>query len=335
MDTKLHGRTPRRYAIAVKREQLRHLTILPTPEAAKYLGVTRHTVRKWRRRLHNPDYLNVKSPKGRQWLLPLDARQWLVDLIKEPATLYGFDDPMWTAKKVQDMILRRYNIAISRVTAWNYLRRSDLTPQKPATLYREQDPERKRRWLEVEYPAILKYAQVHNALIYFQDESGIAIAPPVRRTWGVKGQTPIMRVTGKRGGISCISSVSIEGHLHYWTWEGKTEADTIYNYLVDLKWSHPDREIIVIMDRAPTHTSKFVKLNASGIPGLHIRYLPPYSPELNPDEKVWRELKLHKLKHHGARTKETLKKLVHTKMQEIAADKQFLLEITREFSHAP
>lgn len=78
-----------------------------------------------------------------------------------------------------------------------------------------------------------------------------------------------------------------------------------------------------------------MKLNAPGIPGLHIRYLPPYSPDLNPDEKVWRELKLHKLRHHSARTTEKLKALVDTKMREIAANTEFLLKITREFSHAP
>jgi transposase len=331
----LHGRIPRRYAIALKREQLRQMPLLSLHEAAAHLQVSRTTVRKWRRRLHNPDYLSVKSPKGPRYLLPQDARIFLTNLVNEPATLYGFEDPMWTARKVQDMILRRYNIALSRVTAWNYLRRSNLTPQKPLTLYREQDPEKKRVWLTQTLPSIHAYARQHNAVVYFQDESGISFAPPVRRTWGVKGKTPIMRVSGKRGGIACISSVSTEGHLHYWTWEGKLESDTIYNYLVDLKWSHPDREVIVIMDRAPTHTSKFVKMNIAGIPGLHVHHLPPYSPELNPDEKVWRELKHHKLRLHSARTNEKLKKLVLEKMAEIAANKKFLLKITQEFSGTP
>jgi transposase len=332
---RLQGTIPRRYAIALKREQLRHLSILPTPEAARQLQVSRRTVRSWRRRLHNPDYLNIKSPKGRQWLLPLDARQFLVNLVNEPATLYGFEDPHWTSRKVQDMVLRRYNISISRVTAWNYLRRSNLTPQKPGTLYREQDPVKKQKWLTQDYPAILDYAKKHNAIIYFQDESGIALSPPVSRTWGTRGKTPTLRIPAKRGGIACISSVSTEGTLHHWVWKGSMESDVIYNYLVDLKFSHPDREVVVIMDNAPTHTSKWLKLNIAAIPGLHVRRLPPYSPELNPDEKVWRHLKRNKLRHHGARSQEALMKLVSKKMNEIAQDTQFLLNITREFSHAP
>jgi transposase len=335
MDTRLHGRIPRRYAIALKREQLRHLSILPTPAAAAQLGVTKRTVRSWRRRLHNPDYLEVKSPRGRKWLLPVEARQFLTDIIKQPATLYGFDDPYWTARKVVIMIDRQFSIQLSRVTAWNYLRRSNLTPQKPGTLYREQDPDKRRHWLEVEYPAILAQAKRTDAVIFFQDECSVALQPSTQRTWGTRGQTPVLRITGKRGGINCLSSVSIEGHLHWWTHRGKVETDTIYNYLADLRSHFPDREVIVIMDNSPLHKAQWLQMNAMAVPGLHLRYLPPYSPELNPDEKVWRHLKRRKLKHHGARSVAELKDLLDTKLAEIATEREFLLKITREFSHAP
>jgi transposase len=184
METKLHGRIPRRYAIALKRQQLQGLSHLSLHQASETLDVSRTTVRKWRRRLHNPDYLNIKSPRGRQWLLPQDARQWLTDLVGQPATLYGWDDLMWTARKVQAMIERKYDIKLSRVTAWNYLRRSNLTPQKPGTLYREQDPAKKAEWLQHTYPAILAEATQRNALIFFQDESAVAYSPPVKNAPG-------------------------------------------------------------------------------------------------------------------------------------------------------
>jgi len=332
--TRIHGHIPRRYMLQLLRKQVAE-SDLPTPDLATHLHISRRTVRKWRRRLHNPDYLDVKSPKGRQWLLPVDARQFLVDIVKQPATLYGFEDPYWTARKVITMIDRQFGIQLSRVTAWNYLRRSNLTPQKPGTLYREQDPEKKRRWVEKEYPAILEQAKRTDAVIFFQDECSVSLQPSTHRTWGTRGKTPILRITGKRGGVNCLSSVSTEGHLHHWVWRGKVETDTIYNYLVDLRSHFPDREVIVIMDNSPLHKAQWLQMNAMGVPGLHIRYLPPYSPELNPDEKVWRHLKRVKLKHHGARSVAELKELLETKLAEIASERDFLLNITREFAHPP
>ena len=88
------------------------------------------------------------------------------------------------------MIERKYDIKLSRVTAWNYLRRSNLTPQKPGTLYREQDPEKKRIWLEETYPRHTRPMHTKtNALIFFQDETGVGIQPPVTGP-GVSGVTP-------------------------------------------------------------------------------------------------------------------------------------------------
>lgn len=329
------GRIPRRHRIQLLRQQVADSSHLTVQEAAATYGVTRSTVRKWRRRLHNPDYLIVRKPRGKGWLLPLEARQFLTDIIKQPATLYGFDDPYWTARKVVIMIDRQYGIQLSRVTAWNYLRRSNLTPQKPGTLYREQDPEKRRHWVEVEYPAILAQAKRTNALIFWQDECSVSLQPSTHRTWGTRGVTPVLRITGKRGGLNCLSSVSIEGHLHYWVHRGKVETDTIYNYLVDLKTHFPDREVIVIMDNSPLHKAQWLQMNIMAVPGLHIRYLPPYSPELNPDEKVWRHLKRIKLKHHGARSVAELKDLLEAKLAEIAAERDFLLDITREFTGSP
>lgn len=328
-------RIPRRARLQILRQQVAAHPDLSVKEVAATYGITQHTVRKWRRRVHNPDYLNVKSPKGRQWVLPVEARHFLVGLIEQPATLYGFDDPYWTARKIVIMIDRQYGIQLSRTTAWNYMRRSNLTPQKPGTLYREQDPEKYRHWVEVEFPAIQAQALKSNGLIFWQDECSVSLQPNTQRTWGTRGKTPVLRITGKHGGITCISAVSSEGHLHHWTWRTKFQTDTLYNYLVDLKTHFPDREVIVIMDNSPIHKASWFQTNIMGVPGLHVRYLPPYSPEQNPDEKVWRHLKRNKLRHHRARSVAELKVLLDTKLTEIAGETSFLLDITSEFRGPP
>jgi len=48
---------------------------------------------------------------------------------------------------------------------------------------------------------------------------------------------------------------------------------------------------------------------------LHTFHLPSYSPDWNPDEKVWNHLKHHELKGHQAKTKDELKKLTRRKLK--------------------
>src|SRR5436190_20397144 len=63
---------------------------------------------------------------------------------------------------------------------------------------------------------------------------------------------------------------------------------------------HPRRHVVVVMDQAKPHTSKMTKAFIESKPRLHVFYLPPYSPDWNPDEKVWNYLKNHELKAHRA-----------------------------------
>ena len=87
---------------------------------------------------------------------------------------------------------------------------------------------------------------------------------------------------------------------------------------------HPRRHLIVVMDNAPTHTSKMTKQYIDSQKKLHVFYLPPRSPELNPDEKVWNYLKNEDMKSHQARTKKELKKLANKKLSKMSKKPKLL-----------
>src|SRR5260370_493488 len=79
----------------------------------------------------------------------------------------------------------------------------------------EQDPKRVRRWLEQEYPLIRRQARAVGADIYFGDEAGVRSDHHAGTTWGVKGQTPVVRTTGQRSSVNMISAVSARGHMRF------------------------------------------------------------------------------------------------------------------------
>jgi transposase len=87
---------------------------------------------------------------------------------------------------------------------------------------------------------------------------------------------------------------------------------------------HPRRHLVVVMDQATPHTSQLTRRFIEKQKRLHVFYLPPYSPNWNPDEKVWNHLKCQELKSHQAKTKEELKELTQTKLQEMASNPSLL-----------
>lgn len=64
-----------------------------------------------------------------------------------------------------------------------------------------------------------------------------------------------------------------------------TETETIF--LTELKKQHPNQHVVVVIDNAPCHRPKILHK----IPGLSIIYLPSYSPQLNPVERFFEELR--------------------------------------------
>ena len=105
----------------------------------------------------------------------------------------------------------------------------------------------------------------------------------------------------------------------------RVNAEVHIEFLEQMRKQHPKRKIIVIEDRAPAHRSKKVKEFVEKYKNRFAVYLlPPYSPELNPDEHVWEYLKAYKLKAHQAQDTKELKKLVKRKMQGIQRKKKVI-----------
>ncbi len=87
---------------------------------------------------------------------------------------------------------------------------------------------------------------------------------------------------------------------------------------------HPGRHIVVVMDQAKPHTSKLTKAFIENKERLPVFSLPPYSPEWNPDEKVWNHLKHHELKAHRAINKQELYELTEEKLANRSDDRDHL-----------
>ncbi|MFC2000108.1 IS630 family transposase [Chloroflexota bacterium] len=133
------------------------------------------------------------------------------------------------------------------------------------------------------------------AHIVFLDESGFLLIPPVHKTWAPQGQTPLLRHRYRHDRVSVISGVSVSPRRHrfslYFQWHHKNIRQTeVCDFLRHIL-SHLRRQVIVIWDNATIHKGQHVRQMCHRYPRLHLEALPPYAPELNPDEGVWRHAK--------------------------------------------
>lgn len=242
-----------------------------------------------------PKLTEKQLSKLRQWVVGRDPRQ------------LQFDYGLWTREVIRDLIEREFGVTYTLQGLGKMLSRLGLSPQKPLVRAYEQDPERVRRWKEEEFPAIRDEAGRLGAAVFFADEASVRTDYHSGTTWGEIGRTPVVKGTGNRKSVNMISAVSPRGKLYFKFLAGNTNAAAFTGFLKDMLHDIPGI-IFLVVDGHPAHTAaatrNFAEENEDR---LKLFFLPPYSPELNPDEWVWKNIKHDHAGRMAARTVDELR----------------------------
>lgn len=204
---------------------------------------------------------------------------------------YGFDFALWTRQTVKELIEREMGVTLSLASIGSLLARLGLTAQKPLQRAYQRDPEAIERWKYETYPAIERQARAEKADIYFWDESGFRADAVQGKTWGLKGQTPVVSVPGQRQSISAASAINTKGAFWFAVYSGALTGE-LFVTLLEQMMKHRRRPLHLVLDSLPAHKKASVKEYVAGTEGkLTLHFLPGYAPDLNPDELVWSHAK--------------------------------------------
>ena len=263
-------------------------------EVIKTLGFSRSCIYEWLARYRAGGWhaLRARPLLGRPRKITGRQMKWIYDAVtlKNPMQ-YKFEFALWTRGMIRTVIKERFGIQLSLASVGRLLAQLGLTCQKPLMRAFQQNPALVEKWLRDEYPKIRARAKRLGAEIFFGDEAGVRSDFHSGTTWAPKGKTPVVRVTGARFGFNMISAVSPKGQMRFMVVQGKVAAKQFCEFLRRLVFKS-ERPIFLILDGHPVHRSAKVKqLVESMKDKLQLFYLPPYSPELNPDEWVWNDLK--------------------------------------------
>lgn len=261
-------------------------------DVAAALGMTRSAVYGWlaKYREGGKAALVAKPVPGRPPKLSAAQMQqvyrWVVG--GDPRQ-YSFDFALWTRDLVRQLIRQKFDVALSAVSVGRLLKALGLSPQRPIWRAWQQDEQAVAAWRTERFPAIQAEAKKVGATIYFAAEAGLRSDYHAGTTWAARGKTPVVKTTGSRHSVNMVSAVTAKGVLRFATYTGSFTADTFLDFCRRLM-RDTDGPVFLVVDGHPTHKSKKVKAFAEASNGqLRIFTLPGYSPELNPDEWVWKK----------------------------------------------
>lgn len=318
----------------LRRDAVKRVAAGESPEAvAQGLGLNRRTIYRWLSAYHygGEDALAAKPIPGAPPKLDAKQLQKLARIIREKNPLQlKFDYALWTLAIIRQVIARQFGVKLSEVSVGRLMKRLGFSPQRPVYRAWQQDPVLAQSWQDTQYPRIVARAKKEKALIFFADEAGIRSDHHAGTTWAPKGQTPVVKATGARFGFNMLSAVNALGHFRFMTVESTVTA-TVFREFLKRLITGVERKVFLIVDGHPAHKAKLIRqFVADHSDRIELFFLPPYSPELNPDELVWGNVKA-KIAKKTIQTKDELKAAVHSTLAQL----QKLPDLVASFFRTP
>ena len=277
--------------------------------------------------------LRDEMRSGRPSKLSPEVMLWLYNAITggNPRQFYlGF--ALWSLAIVRSLLFDFKKIEVNKSTVSRLMKRMGLSPQVPLYRSYRQSRQKVNYYLKKRYPKVSQWAREQKAVIYFADESRVRADGHHGTTWSPIGETPVIHDSGDRFGLNMISAVSAQGQMFFDCFEGMMESQRFIGFLKSLRKS-AETPVVVIVDGGSYHKSKAVKefLKEEGAAlGIRLVLLPPYSPELNPDEQVWNHAK-RRLGKISLKSKGELREAVQKVLEAIKAS----IKLVKSFFQMP
>jgi transposase len=286
----------------------------------KSLGLCRTTIYPWLRAASKKGLGVLQSKKacGPKSLLGIRKQRELRRLIlKGDPRCYGFEESLWSLRIIAALVLERFGVSMSRVSISALLRKLRITPRKPLRRAYERDPAAVEKWKRTDLPRLVKRAKRRNAVLLFLDEAGIQSDAPLGTTWGDKGKKTTVTTSGQRQKVNAVSAVSPTGEFKYQLYTCRMNATFFVEVLKNMVRGM-QRPCFFVVDGHPSHKAKIVKDYIASTEGkVELHFIPPYAPDLNPDEFVWNQIKTHGLSKRPLRRNESLYERVKSDLDAI------------------
>ena len=209
----------------------------------------------------------------------------LLQALRGPARDGGF----WNGRKVADYLSELIGEPISRQQGWEYLLQMRLRLRVPRQSHQEADPKEQEAWKKKLTTVVERVQSKHpdaDVEVWCEDEHRIGLQPVIRRFWVEEGDQPTAVVNWKREWLWLYAFVQPQTGESYWWILPYVNTKLFSRVLKDFAQHFgvgKNKRIILPLDQAGWHISEQLEVPE----GIHLVPLPPYSPELQPAERLW------------------------------------------------
>jgi transposase len=265
-----------------------------------FCNINEKTLRNWIHLFNDSgiDGLIDKPRSGRPRRISLeDVQKEIIPLVENPSKA---DVTHWTGKKLHGYLSETMQKEVAYSTLIRYLHEQDFNLRFPRKWPEKQDEKLRSQF--VEEMKILQNQKDTN--IWFCDESGIEGDPRPRRRWVKKGEKRTVPYAGTHIRSNLIGAVCPQNGEFFSLI--MSHCDTVsfqcyLDHLAETTQSMSEKNNILVLDNASWHKSKTLNWHH-----FTPKYLPPYSPDLNPIERLWGRMKADFFADYIAKTKEQL-----------------------------
>jgi len=268
----------------------------PIDETAAILDLSEQSVYNYVKAfiLKGFDSLVYRHPPGRPPRLTKSQRKELCRLIDDGPEAAGYDCGCWTTGLIQDLVLTRFGVEYNPHYLAELLKNMGYSYQKARFVsdHLEDVAAEQKEWMEKTWPEILRLAKEKGALLLFGDECSFAQWGSLSYTWARRGKQPTVKTSGKRKAYKVFGLIEyFTGALFYKGHTGKFTSASYQDFITGVL-ARSKKHLFILQDGAKYHTSKAMKqFFATHANRITVYQLPRYSPDFNPIEYLWRNVK--------------------------------------------
>lgn len=268
-------------------------------EIAEIVGRDYRTVLEWARAYNREglEGLLPDRPSGRSSSLTEEQKSQLKETVKQSPRELGYRFSNWTAKRIGGWIANKFRVILSAERIRQILHGIGFSYVKPTYSYIKADKKERKEFL-----AELNELIGRNELAVFEDESTVDHHPTLHGMWVLKGAKPKVKTFGTHAKRHVFAAVVPSTGEHVSMVAKRLTAKTFVSFLKKMV-SRITSPFTLVLDNSPCHKANIVKGFLEEHKGrIRVLWMPKFSPDLNPDEHVWKDMKFNVTHNHMFQT---------------------------------
>jgi transposase len=205
-------------------------------------------------------------------------------------TDFGWRTPYWTSGRVRYLIDFFFNVFVSHSYVKRLLRELGLSYKKSEVRNIRRNEYLVRKWREHAAPRIQAFVEDPETAVFFMDECTVCSDVLNGRSWSLIGE-PNVLLQSMPYKTGCLGAVSPSGEAQAMTIQGSVNSSVVIEFFKMLRDVTKEAQLVIVLDNASWHRSQEVFEWIRSTPGVELIFLPPYTPEFNPVELMWSQLK--------------------------------------------